>query len=52
MGDFEGIWVFEVTGDGGGGEEGLVVFESGVLVFEIRVSGEVHLVLFFRSDSL
>ena len=35
MGDFEGIWVFEVASDRGGGEEGLKVFEFSVLIFEI-----------------
>ena len=51
MGDGEGFWVFEVAGDGGSGEEGLVVFEFGVLVFEVGIGGEVHLALLFRSDS-
>ena len=35
VGDGESFWVFEVAGDGGGGEEGLVVFEFSVLIFEI-----------------
>lgn len=35
MGDGESFWVFEVAGDGGGGEKGLVVFKFSVLIFEI-----------------
>lgn len=35
MGDFEGIWVFEVASDGGGGKMWFVVFKFGVLVFKV-----------------
>ena len=40
-----------MIGDGGGGEEGLVGFELGVVIFKIRCGGKMHSVLFFCSDS-
>lgn len=35
MGDFEGIWVFKVAGDGGGGKMWFVIFIFRVLVFKV-----------------
>lgn len=41
-----------VARDGGDGEERIVRFEFGVLVFEIGFGSEAHLVLFGFSDSV
>lgn len=51
MGDGESFWIINIAGDGGGGEERLIIFEFGVLVFEIGFGSELHLLLFFWRDS-
>ena len=52
VGDGESPRVLEVAGDGGGGEDGVVVFESRFLILEIGFGGEFHLLLFFKCDGI
>ena len=41
-----------IARNGGDGEKGIVGFEFGVLIFEIRFGGELHLTEFSFGDSV
>lgn len=48
--NLESVRLGWVVRDGGGGEKGLVIFEGGVSIFEVRFSGKMHLMELGASD--